>query len=111
MYGFSYVGATQWLAATQRPPHLAAIAPGHTSSDYYDGWSYEGGAFSLAFKESWPSASLAGGAIRRLGDQSIVDRLAKAQSEIWSTYSHLPIKTYPGLHPSARRSPDTSTIG
>ena len=27
MYGFSYVGATQWLAATQQPPHLAAIAP------------------------------------------------------------------------------------
>ena len=99
MYGFSYVGATQWLAATQAPPHLAAIAPGHTSSDYYDGWSYEGGAFSLAFKESWPSASLAGGAIRRLGDQSVVDRLAKAQSEIWSTYSHLPIKTYPWLAP------------
>jgi putative CocE/NonD family hydrolase len=51
MYGFSYVGATQWLAATQAPPHLAAIAPGHTSSDYYDGWSYEGGAFSLAFED------------------------------------------------------------
>ena len=40
MYGFSYVGATQWLAAVKAPPHLAAIVPGHTSSDYYDGWSY-----------------------------------------------------------------------
>ena len=27
MYGFSYVGATQWLAATQAPPHLTAIVP------------------------------------------------------------------------------------
>ena len=27
MYGFSYVGATQWLAATRKPPSLAAIAP------------------------------------------------------------------------------------
>jgi X-Pro dipeptidyl-peptidase (S15 family) len=26
MYGFSYVGATQWLAAVMQPPHLAAIA-------------------------------------------------------------------------------------
>ena len=42
MYGFSYVGATQWLAAVMRPPHLVAIAPAMTSSDYYDGWSYEG---------------------------------------------------------------------
>ena len=39
MYGFSYVGATQWLAAVMRPPHLVAIAPAMTSSDYYDGWS------------------------------------------------------------------------
>lgn len=99
MYGFSYTGATQWLAATKAPPHLTAIAPGHTASDYYDNWSYEGGAFSLAFEESWPSASLAAGAVRRLGDQSAVDKLAKAQSEIWSTYAHLPIKTYPWLLP------------
>ena len=42
MYGFSYVGATQWLAAVMQPPHLAAIVPAMTSSDYYDGWSYEG---------------------------------------------------------------------
>jgi len=59
MYGFSYVGATQWLAAVQRPPHLAAIVPAQTSSDYYDGWSYEGGAFSLAFEESWPLTTIA----------------------------------------------------
>src|ERR1700730_5655724 len=44
MYGFSYVGATQWLAAVQRPPHLVTIVPAQTSSDYYDGWSYVGGA-------------------------------------------------------------------
>jgi uncharacterized protein len=30
MYGFSYVGATQWLAAAEKPPHLVAIAPAHT---------------------------------------------------------------------------------
>jgi uncharacterized protein len=99
MYGFSYVGATQWLAAVKAPPHLAAIAPGHTSSDYYDGWSYEGGAFSLAFEESWPSASLAIGAAPRLGDQSVVDKFAEARREIAKTYWHLPIKTYPWLAP------------
>ena len=44
MYGFSYVGATQWLPATLKPPSLVAIAPAMTSSDYYDGWSYEGAA-------------------------------------------------------------------
>ena len=97
MYGFSYVGATQWLAATQKPPHLAAIAPAHTSSDYYDGWSYEGGAFSLAFEESWPVVSLASGTVRRLGDQAVVDKMAKSLAGLRDGYRFLPIKDFPGL--------------
>jgi uncharacterized protein len=99
MYGFSYVGATQWLAAIKAPPHLAAIAPAHTGSDYYDGWSYEGGAFSLAFEESWATSSLTAGAVPRLGDQSVVDKLAEARGGIAKSYTHLPIRTYPWLMP------------
>jgi hypothetical protein len=99
MYGFSYVGATQWLAAIKAPPHLAAIAPAHTGSDYYDGWSYEGGAFSLAFEESWALSSLTAGAVPRLGDQSVVDKLAEARGAIAKSYTHLPIRTYPWLMP------------
>ncbi|MGA8234571.1 MAG: CocE/NonD family hydrolase, partial [Candidatus Acidiferrales bacterium] len=38
MYGGSYVGATQWLAAMLHPPHLVAIAPTVTASNYHDGW-------------------------------------------------------------------------
>ena len=36
MYGTSYVGATQWLAAIAEPPSLRAIAPAFTASDYYE---------------------------------------------------------------------------
>ncbi len=99
MYGFSYPGAAQWLAAIKAPPHLAAIAPAHTSSDYYDGWSFEGGAFSLAFEESWATSSLTAGAVPRLGDQSVADKLAEVRSTIAKSYAHLPIKTYPWLFP------------
>ena len=99
MYGFSYVGATQWLAATQRPPHLVAIAPAMTSSDYYDGWAYEGGAFSLAFDESWPVSDLAPNAARRSGVQSLLDKLNQGKSELQSSYSYLPIRSYPWLFP------------
>ena len=53
MYGGSYVGATQWLAALANPPHLSAIAPGITSDEYYEGWTYQGGAFQLNFALSW----------------------------------------------------------
>ena len=53
MYGFSYPGATQLLAATVRPPSLVAICPGMTSSQYYEGWTYNGGAFALGFAANW----------------------------------------------------------
>ncbi|MGH7987942.1 MAG: CocE/NonD family hydrolase [Candidatus Binataceae bacterium] len=58
MFGASYMGATQWLAATQNPPSLKAIAPSITASDYHDGWTYQGGAFSLFFNVSWLMTSL-----------------------------------------------------
>jgi putative CocE/NonD family hydrolase len=35
MFGGSYVGATQMLAAMAKPPHLAAIFPYFTASEYY----------------------------------------------------------------------------
>jgi putative CocE/NonD family hydrolase len=99
MYGFSYVGATQWLAAVMRPPHLAAIVPGMTSSDYYDGWSYEGGAWSLAFEESWPIFTIAMVNARRTGDQSSVAKILDAASKIAQTYNYLPLNDYPWLSP------------
>jgi putative CocE/NonD family hydrolase len=106
MYGFSYVGATQWLAAAEKPPHLVAIAPAHTSSDYYDGWSYEGGAFSLAFKQSWPLTSIAMSGVRRQGDQQLLDDIQKATSDLPALYKHVPISDYlPNSHNDQRIAP------
>ena len=99
MYGFSYVGATQWMPATLKPPSLVTIVPAMTSSDYYDGWSYEGGAWSLAFQESWPLVTIALSGARRLGDQGIIDRMSEAAGKLWDTYKYLPIKDYPWLFP------------
>jgi putative CocE/NonD family hydrolase len=53
MYGTSYVGAVQWLAAISTPPHLKAIIPTFTASDYYEGWTYQGGAFEWGFMCNW----------------------------------------------------------
>jgi len=53
MFGGSYVGATQMLAAGAMPPHLVAIHPVVTSSDYYEGWTYQGGALMQWFASSW----------------------------------------------------------
>ena len=58
MFGGSYVGATQMLAAISHPPHLAGICPVVTASNYHENWTYQGGAFEQWFDESW-TASLA----------------------------------------------------
>jgi uncharacterized protein len=102
MYGFSYVGATQWLAATQAPPHLTTIVPAHTSSDYYDGWFYEGGALSLAFAESWPLSGLVNSAIWRLGEQKAIDEVNKGKDQMQAVYAYLPIGRLPWLMPEHR---------
>ena len=66
MFGSSYVGATQYLAAIARPPHLAGISPDVTASNYHDGWTYQGGAFEQWFDESW-TTGLAENTLERRG--------------------------------------------
>lgn len=68
MVGGSYFGATQWLAATEAPDALKAMAPFVTTDQYYDGWAYQGGAFQLGFNLHWTLLFLALGDLqRRLG--------------------------------------------
>ncbi len=69
MFGGSYVGATQYLAAIAKPPHLAGICPTITASNYHDGWTYQGGAFEQWFNESW-TTSLAMNTMRRRVESS-----------------------------------------
>ena len=65
MIGGSYVGLTQWQAAVGQPPHLVAIAPHYSSSDYLQGWTYQGGAFDLWFALSWTAQTLAPDTLQR----------------------------------------------
>ena len=89
-YGFSYPGATQLLAATERPPSLAAICPAMTSSQYYEGWTYNGGAFALAFAANW-AAGLAYDGARRQGDEAAMAVLEPATAEAgW--FGELPLE-------------------
>src|SRR5580700_6157121 len=69
MFGGSYVGATQYLAAIAKPPHLAGICPTVTASNYHNGWTYQGGAFEQWFNESW-STGLAMNTMRRRVEES-----------------------------------------
>src|SRR5690242_8387585 len=85
MFGGSYVGATQFLAAIAHPPHLAGICPEVTASNYHDGWTYQGGAFEQWFNESWTSG-LALDTMERK-----VTSATNAREGMWT----LPLSQYP----------------
>ena len=53
MTGISYVAVPQLLTAVAAPPHLVAIYPGITGSNYHSNWIYQGGAFSQLFSQEW----------------------------------------------------------
>jgi uncharacterized protein len=99
MYGSSYVGATQWLAAVTTPPHLATIVPANTASDYYDGWAYEGGEFRLAFVEPWAIATIATTAAINRHDDATVAELKAAAADPTRWLAFRPYKDLPPLQP------------
>lgn len=99
MYGSSYVGATQWLAAVTTPPHLVTIVPANTASDYYDGWNYEGGEFRLAFVLPWAMASIATTAAINRNDQATVHELAAAVEDPTRWMDFRPFKDLPPMQP------------
>src|SRR2546426_686979 len=53
MMGVSYLASVQWLAARERPPHLACIAPTAAAGRYFDELPYVGGAFYFAWALGW----------------------------------------------------------
>lgn len=53
MFGGSYVGNTQWMAALAQPPSLAAISPMVTWRDPMDGLYARGGAVELGVELAW----------------------------------------------------------
>jgi uncharacterized protein len=87
MFGGSYVGATQMLAATTNPPHLKAVFPYVTASEYYEGWTYQSGALMQWFASSWASG-LTVDTLRRRAD-------AGMHAKEW--VGTLPVEEYPLL--------------
>ena len=85
MFGGSYVGATQMLAAIGHPPHLAGICPVVTASNYHENWTYQGGAFEQWFNQSWTSGLA----------QDTVNRAVEAGSNAMVGSTVLPLKKYP----------------
>ena len=99
MYGSSYVGATQWLAAVTAPPHLVTIVPANTAADYYDGWTYQGGEFRLAFILPW-AMGLAASAADNRRDPAVSADLRSARADITDILAYRPYAGLPVMRPA-----------
>jgi len=97
MYGFSYQGTNQLLAATLRPPALRAVAPAMIGWDIRHDWAFENDAFCLSAGLGWAlqmaaeNARLAGDAIAfrdlcAAAAQLPLDDLVPARPELMARY-------------------------
>ena len=96
MYGFSYQGATQLLAAAEQPEGLVCIAPHMTATDLYHGWFYHQGALRLTSTLAWGIQMLREDA-RRKGLREASDRLESAWANVRSQSQYVPYANHPAI--------------
>jgi putative CocE/NonD family hydrolase len=94
MYGFSYQGSTQLLAAAEQPEGLECIAPAMTACDLYAGWFYHNGALRLASSQGWGMQMLKEDAVR-LGLQDARERLGAAWTSLRAQTWAMPYAEHP----------------
>jgi putative CocE/NonD family hydrolase len=97
MYGFSYQGMTQLLAAVEQPEGLICITPGMTAHDLYHGWFYHNGALRLSSSLGWGLQMLKADA-RRKHLREASDKLERAWTNLASCSCVLPFRSHPALH-------------
>jgi putative CocE/NonD family hydrolase len=96
MYGFSYQGSTQLLAAVENPEGLVCIAPHMTAADLYHGWFYHQGALRLSSALGWGIQMLREDA-RRLGLRAASDRLEAIWANVRSVAGSAPYAELPAI--------------
>ena len=77
MYGFSYQGTNQLLAASSGAPALKALAPAMIGWDIGTDWAYENGAFCLAAGLGW-ATQIGAETARLAGDAAAFDTFFRA---------------------------------
>lgn len=104
MFGPSYLGFTQWMAAVGAPPHLKAIVPSVTWADSRDGQAWRGGAFELGKWASWQLQMMLDVTMKRYKDatlgekakaiKTLVEEIDRLRNE---GYYSLPLKDFEPL--------------
>ncbi len=96
MYGFSYQGVTQLLAAVEQPEGLQCIAPHMTAADLYHGWFYHQGALRLSSSIGWGIQMLREDA-RRLGLREASGMLEAAWTNVRVQTTLIPYGKHPAI--------------
>lgn len=96
MYGFSYQGVTQLLAAAENPAGLQCIAPHMAAADLYHGWFYHQGAMRLASSLGWGLQMLREDA-RRLQVREASQILEAAWLDVRRQPQFAPYRSHPAL--------------
>jgi putative CocE/NonD family hydrolase len=97
MYGFSYQGMTQLLAAAAKPEGLMCIAPAMAAHDLFHGWFYNNGALRLASSLGWGLQMLKEDA-RRRGLREASDLLERAWASLPAQFLETPYGSHPAIH-------------
>ncbi|KAB2334569.1 CocE/NonD family hydrolase [Cytobacillus depressus] len=102
MFGLSYYGFTQLLAATEKPPHLKAIAPAMTLSDWRNNSIESNGKFLVGSSETWALESVAPDELKRKYGNTeefaaMMDKTAEFYNQIEEWYRFKPINKWPPL--------------
>jgi putative CocE/NonD family hydrolase len=102
MFGESYQGLTQWLAAQDQPAALRAIAPMHAPYAHSSFYTYQGGAFQPAVFTWWALTQGAMAEMQRRVERGQsrpgdLDALKDAEQHIQALFEHLPQTDMPLL--------------
>ena len=101
IYSSSYMGVTALQAAVAAPRHLKAAVAYLTGANYFNGWTYSGGALELGFNLSWALNhswdTLARLELARAERQALTRELTAAVTDLWPMVRHLPLADMPVL--------------
>lgn len=101
MFGGSYLGNTQWMAALGKPPELKVISPMVTWSEPDDGLFARGGALELGITVPWSLMQGADTLLRRHADdpmaqgQALMALVGDTDAVAGTTYWELPAGRHP----------------
>lgn len=96
MYGFSYQGGTQLLAAAEQPEGLQCMAPHMTATDLYHGWFYHQGALRLSSALAWGIQMLREDA-KRKNLREASNKLESAWTNIRAQAAQVPYAEHPAI--------------